>query len=111
MDSIDMDMSVSDGPQSEWDRLSAQERKELLRAVFDDSEWYDGPPYHEGGQFHPALGEISSKLGCTSDDIKMYYAAWLQAKGFTKEQISEALRNAPKDKHVCWSYTSSSTTP
>ena len=96
MDSIDMDMSVSDGPQSEWDRLSAQERKELLRAVFDDSEWYDGPPYHEGGQFHPALGEISSKLGCTSDDIKMYYAAWLQAKGFTKEQISEALRNAPK---------------
>ena len=49
MDSIDMDMSASDGPQSEWDRLSAQERKELLRAVFDDSEWYDGPPYHEGG--------------------------------------------------------------
>ena len=96
MDSIDMDMSASDGPQSEWDRLSAQERKELLRAVFDDSEWYDGPPYHEGGQFHPALGEISSKLGCTSDDIKMYYAAWLQAKGFTKDQISEALRNAPK---------------
>ena len=96
MDSIDMDMSASDGPQSEWDRLSAQERKELLRAVFDDSEWYDGPPYHEGGQFHPALGEISSKLGCTSDDIKMYYAAWLQAKGFTKDQISEAIRNAPK---------------
>lgn len=96
MDAIDMDMSASDGPQSEWDRLSAQERKELLRAVFDDSEWYDGPPYHEGGQFHPALGEISSKLGCTSDDIKMYYAAWLQAKGFTKDQIGEAIRNAPK---------------
>ena len=96
MDEIDMDMGVSDGPQSEWDRLTSQERKELLRAVFDDSEWYDGPPYHEGGQYHPALGEISSKLGCTSDDIKMYYAAWLQAKGFTKEQISEALRNAPK---------------
>lgn len=96
MESIDMDMSASDGPQNEWDRLSAQERKELLRAVFDDSEWYDGPPYHEGGQFHPALGEISSKLGCTSDDIKMYYAAWLQAKGFTKDQISEAIRNAPK---------------
>ena len=96
MDEIDMDMGGSDGPQSEWDRLSSQERKELLRAVFDDSEWYDGPPYHEGGQFHPALGEIASKLGCGSDDIKMYYAAWLQAKGFTKEQISEGLRNAPK---------------
>lgn len=96
MEEIDMDMTGSDGPQSEWDRLSSPERKELLRAVFDDSEWYDGAPYHEGGQYHPALGEISSKLGCTSDDIKMYYAAWLQAKGFTKEQISEGLRNAPK---------------
>ena len=96
MDEIDMDMGGSDGPQSEWDRLSSQERKELLRAEFDDSEWYDGPPYHEGGQYHPALGEISSKLGCGTDDIKMYYAAWLQAKGFTKDQISEGLRNAPK---------------
>ena len=96
MDEIDMDMGGSDGPQSEWDRLSSQDRKELLRAVFDDSEWYDGPPYHEGGVYHPALGEISSKLGCSSDDIKMYYAAWLQAKGFTKDQISEGLRNAPR---------------
>ncbi len=96
MDEIDMDMGGSDGPQSEWDRLTSQDRKELLRAVFDDSEWYDGPAYAEGGQYHPALGEIASKLGCSSDDIKMYYAAWLQAKGFTKEQISEGLRNAPK---------------
>lgn len=96
MDEIDMDMGGSDGPQSEWDRLTSQDRKELLRAVFDDSEWYDGPAYAEGGQYHPALGEIASKLGCSSDDIKMYYAAWLQAKGFSKEQISEGLRNAPK---------------
>ena len=96
MDEIDMDMGGSDGPQSEWDRLTSQDRKELLRAVFDDSEWYDGPAYAEGGQYHPALGEIASKLGCSSDDIKMYYAAWLQAKGFTKDQISEGLRNAPK---------------
>mgnify|MGYP001488651519 FL=1 len=96
MDEIDMDMGGSDGPQSEWDRLTSQDRKELLRAVFDDNEWYDGPAYAEGGQYHPALGEIASKLGCSSDDIKMYYAAWLQAKGFSKEQISEGLRNAPK---------------
>lgn len=96
MDDLDMDMGGSDGPQSEWDRLSSQERKELLRAVFDDSEWYDGPPYHEGGMYHPALGEISSKLGCTTSDIKMYYAAWLQAKGFSKDQIQEALKNIPK---------------
>lgn len=96
MEEINMDMSGSDGPQSEWDRLTSEDRKELLRAVFDDSEWYDGPAYAEGGQYHPALGEISSKLGCSSNDIKMYYAAWLQAKGFTKEQISEGLRNAPK---------------
>lgn len=96
MDDLDMDMGGSDGPQSEWDRLSSQERKELLRAVFDDSEWYDGPPYHEGGMYHPALGEISSKLGCTTNDIKMYYAAWLQAKGFSKDQIQEALKNIPK---------------
>jgi hypothetical protein len=96
MEDIDMDMGNSDGPQSEWDRLSSQERKELLRAVFDDSEWYDGPPYHEGGMYHPALGEISSKLGCTTSDIKMYYAAWLQAKGFSKEQIQEALKSVPK---------------
>jgi hypothetical protein len=96
MDELDMDMGGSDGPQSEWDRLSSQERKELLRAVFDDSEWYDGPPYHEGGMYHPALGEISSKLGCTTSDIKMYYAAWLQAKGFSKDQIQEALKSVPK---------------
>ncbi|MBK38582.1 MAG: hypothetical protein CMB45_06305 [Euryarchaeota archaeon] len=96
METIDMDMSVSDGPQSEWDRLSSDERRELLITVFEDGDWYDGPPYHQGGQYHPALGEISSKLSCSTDDIKMYYAAWLQAKGFTKEQISEALRNAPK---------------
>ncbi len=89
MDDFDMDMTGSDSPQSEWDRLSGDERKELLRSVFDDSEWYDGPPYHEGGQFHPALGEIASKLGCKADDIKMYYAAWLKAKGFlpTKSKV------------------------
>ena len=96
MDDFDMDMTGSDSPQSEWDRLSGDERKELLRSVFDDSEWYDGPPYHEGGQFHPALGEIASKLGCKADDIKMYYAAWLKAKGFTADQIKGALRNTPK---------------
>ena len=96
METIDMDMSVSDGPQSEWDRLSSDERRELLITVFEDGDWYDGPPYHQGGQYHPALGEIASKLSCGTDDIKMYYAAWLQAKGFTKDQISEALRNAPK---------------
>ena len=95
MDEIDMDMSSADGPQTEWDRLSSEERKELLIVVFDDGEWYDGAPYHEGGQHHPALGEIASKLGCTSNDIKMYYAAWLQAKGFTKDQITQGLRNAP----------------
>lgn len=96
MDDFDMDMTGSDSPQTEWDRLSGDERKELLRSVFDDSEWYDGPPYHEGGQFHPALGEIASKLGCKADDIKMYYAAWLKAKGFTPDQIKGALRNTPK---------------
>ena len=96
MDDLGLDMGGSDSPESEWDRLSSEDRKELLKAVFADSEWYDGPAYHEGGAYHPAIGEIASKLGCRSDDIKMYYAAWLQAKGFTKEQISEALRNAPK---------------
>ena len=96
MDDFSMDMGVSDGPQSEWDRLSSEDRRELLKAVFADSEWYDGAPFHEGGQFHPALGEISSKLGCRSDDIKMYYAAWLKAKGFAADQIKEAIRNAPK---------------
>jgi len=96
MDDFNMDMGVSDGPQSEWDRLSSEDRRELLKAVFDDNEWYDGAPFHEGGAFHPALGEISSKLGCRSDDIKMYYAAWLKAKGFESEQIKEAIRNAPK---------------
>ena len=44
MDDFDMDMTGSDSPQTEWDRLSGDERKELLRSVFDDSEWYDGPP-------------------------------------------------------------------
>ena len=55
MEDIDMDMAGSDGPQSEWDRLSSNERKELLRAVFDDSEWYDGPPYHEEVNFTQPL--------------------------------------------------------
>lgn len=96
MDDFSMDMSGSDGPQSEWDRLSSEDRRELLKAVFDDTEWYDGSPFHEGGTFHPALGEISSKLGCRTDDIKMYYAAWLKAKGFASDQIKEAIRNAPK---------------
>ena len=85
MDDLGLDMGGSDSPESEWDRLSSEDRKELLKAVFADSEWYDGPAYHEGGAYHPAIGEIASKLGCRSDDIKMYYAAWLQAKGFTKE--------------------------
>ena len=75
---------------------SAQMSEESCSLLFLRTEWYDGPPYHQGGQYHPALGEIASKLGCGSDDIKMFYAAWLQAKGFTKDQISEALRNAPK---------------
>jgi len=96
MDDFDMDMTASDGPQSEWDRLSSEDRRELLRNVFDDEEWYDGPPFHQGGNYHPALGEIASKLGCKTDDIKMYYAAWLKAKGFTADQIKDALRAAPK---------------
>ena len=96
MDDFDMDMSASDGPQSEWDRLSSEDRRELLRNVFDDGEWYDGPAFHQGGSYHQALGEIASKLGCKTDDIKMYYAAWLKAKGFTSDQIKDALRSAPK---------------
>ena len=96
MDEFDMDLGLNDGPQSEWDRLSSEERRELLRNVFDDTEWYDGSPFHEGGAYHPALGEIASKLGAGERDIKMYYAAWLKAKGFTVEQIKEAITNAPK---------------
>ena len=99
MDEIDMDMGGSDGPQSEWDRLTSQDRKELLRAVFDDSEWYDGPAYAEGGQYHPALGEIASKLGCSSDDIKMYYAAWLQAKGLLRSKSPKDCVMHPKQMH------------
>ena len=49
-----------------------------------------------GRSISPSPWRDSSKLGCTNDDVKMYYAAWLQAKGFTKDQISEGLRNAPK---------------
>ena len=97
MDDLGLDMGGSDSPESEWDRLSSEDRKELLKAVFADSEWYDGPAFHEGGAYHPAIGEIASKLGCRGDDIKMYYAAWLQAKGFTKEQISEAFAKRTKN--------------
>ena len=96
MDEFDMDMGANEGPQSEWDRLASDERRELLRNVFDDTEWYDGAPFHEGGAYHPALGEIASKLGAGERDIKMYYAAWLKAKGFSVDQIKEAIANAPK---------------
>ena len=89
-DEFDMTENDEEGD-TQWITLNPTERKELLKNVFVDNNWYDTMPFHEGGHSHPPFSEISQRVGADRDTIRKYYIAWLKARGFDIESIKTAL--------------------
>lgn len=79
---------------AQWTSLDPSERKELLKNVFSDENWYDGMAFHEGGASHPPFDEIASRVGAEQSTIKKYYIAWLKARGFDVENIKTSMTAA-----------------
>ena len=86
--SDDFDMTDGDNEgDAQWTSLDPSERKELLKNVFSDNNWYDGISFSDGGQSHPPFDEIATRVGSDQSVIKKYYVAWLKARGFDVESI------------------------
>lgn len=92
-DEYDMTDDEDDGD-AQWTSLDPSERKELLKNVFSDENWYDGMAFHEGGASHPPFDEIASRVGAEQTTIKKYYIAWLKARGFDVENIKTSMTAA-----------------
>ena len=89
-DEFDMTEDQEEGD-AQWTSLDPSERKELLKNVFADDNWYDGTPFSDGGNNHPPFDEIANRVGADKSIIRKYYVAWLKARGFDVESIKTAL--------------------
>lgn len=89
-DEFDMSENDEEGD-AQWISLNPTERKELLKNVFSDGNWYDGTAFFEGGDIHPPFDEISQRVGADKDTIRKYYIAWLKARGYDNDTIKTAL--------------------
>ena len=72
-DEIDDEYDMTDDEEAgdaQWTSLDPSERKELLKNVFSDENWYDGMAFHEGGASHPPFDEIASRVGAEQSTIK-----------------------------------------
>ncbi len=76
----------------QWRMITPKERKELLKAVFTDNEWYPegGVSVVEGGTDNPLFADISSRLGAPEQEVRRYYSAWLKAQGFSADDAKAA---------------------
>jgi hypothetical protein len=92
-DEYDMTENTQEGD-AQWVGLDPSEKKELLKNVFSDENWYDGIPFFEGGQEHPPFDEIAQRVGTDQTNIKKYYVAWCKARGFDVETIKESMTSA-----------------
>lgn len=92
-DEFDMSDDVEEGD-AQWTSLDPSERKELLKNVFSDDNWYDGISFSDGGQSHPPFDEIAQRVGAEQSTIKKYYVAWLKARGFDIESIKTSITAA-----------------
>jgi len=72
-----------------WRTLSPKERRELMKNVFANSEWYEGIPVFDGGDANPMFTEIAEKAEAPVREVRRYYAAWLKSQGFSP---SDALK-------------------
>ena len=92
-DEFDMSDDVDEGD-AQWTSLDPTERKELLKNVFADDNWYDGISFSDGGQSHPPFDEIAQRVGAEQSTIKKYYVAWLKARGFDIESIKVSMTSS-----------------
>lgn len=92
-DEYDMSDDVDEGD-AQWTSLDPTERKELLKNVFADDNWYDGISFSDGGQSHPPFDEIAQRVGAEQATIKKYYVAWLKARGFDIESIKVSMTSS-----------------
>lgn len=90
----DEDEEGGDDPQ--WRGLTPKERKQLLKNVFSNSDWYEegANPVFEGGGANPLFDIIAERVGAPGKEIKRYYAAWLNSQGFSAEDY---LKGSPSD--------------
>jgi len=82
----------SEDPQ--WRVLTPKERKALMKNAFTNDDWYeDGSlPVHKGGDANPLFDILAERVGAPTQEIKRYYAAWLNSQGFSAEN---ALKKSP----------------
>jgi len=92
-DEFDMTESADEGD-AQWTSLDPSERKELLKNVFADDNWYDAISFSDGGHSHPPFDEIAQRVGAEQSTIKKYYVAWLKARGFDVESIRTSMTSA-----------------
>ncbi len=87
----DYDEEQEDGD-PQWRALSPKERKELLKNVFSNKDWYEdgGLPVFEGGNANPLFEVIGNRVGAPAKEITRYYAAWLNSQGFNAEEYLRA---------------------
>jgi len=78
----------------QWRSLTPKERKALMRNAFTNDDWYeDGSlPVHKGGDANPLFDILAERVGAPVQEIKRYYAAWLNSQGFS---ASDALKKSP----------------
>ena len=68
-DEFDMTEDQEEGD-AQWTSLDPSERKELLKNVFADDNWYDGTPFSDGGNNHPPFDEIANRVGADKSIIR-----------------------------------------
>jgi len=76
-----------DNEDPQWRVLTPKERKALMKNAFTNDDWYeDGSlPVHKGGNANPLFDILGERVGAPVQEIKRYYAAWLNSQGFSAE--------------------------
>lgn len=77
-----------DANEPDWRGLNPNERKELMKNLFTNADWYEegAVPVVEGGNANPEFAAIAARVGAPEREIKRYYSAWLNQKGFSPKE-------------------------
>ena len=72
-----------------WRNLDPKQRAKFLRLIFEDDDWYDGTPFHLGGDTNPDFQTVCDRSGAPMSEVKRYYASWLSKQGFDPKRAQE----------------------
>jgi len=72
-----------------WRNLDPKQRAKFLRLIFEDDDWYDGTPFHLGGDTNPDFQTVCDRSGAPMSEVKRYYASWLTKQGFDPKRAQD----------------------